>query len=55
MVPFDGMDFPSSDIRFEMADDPDTCQKICTADLNCQYYTYATETFFDPAYRYSFL
>lgn len=54
-VPFEGVDYNLSDIRFELADDPDTCQKICTADFNCQFYTYAREDFFDPTYRYSIL
>ncbi|XP_040908929.1 coagulation factor XI-like [Toxotes jaculatrix] len=46
----DGVDFQGSDIRYELMDDPETCQKTCTADSICQYYTYVNANFSDPAY-----
>ncbi|XP_041812062.1 coagulation factor XI-like isoform X2 [Chelmon rostratus] len=45
------IDFRGSDIRFELMDDADTCQRTCTEDASCQFYTYAKENFFDPVYR----
>uniref|UniRef100_A0A4W6DGQ8 Apple domain-containing protein n=1 Tax=Lates calcarifer TaxID=8187 RepID=A0A4W6DGQ8_LATCA len=47
----EGVDFRGSDIRFELMDDPDTCQTTCTVNSNCQFYTYVNETFFDSDYR----
>ncbi|XP_054619410.1 coagulation factor XI-like [Dunckerocampus dactyliophorus] len=46
----EGVDFQGSDIRFELMDDAETCQKTCTADQNCQFYTYVNDGFFDSAY-----
>uniref|UniRef100_A0A672H632 Apple domain-containing protein n=1 Tax=Salarias fasciatus TaxID=181472 RepID=A0A672H632_SALFA len=37
---FEGVDFLGSDIRFELMDDPDSCQRTCTEDPHCQFYTY---------------
>uniref|UniRef100_A0A672H6Q2 Apple domain-containing protein n=1 Tax=Salarias fasciatus TaxID=181472 RepID=A0A672H6Q2_SALFA len=42
---FEGVDFLGSDIRFELMDDPDSCQRTCTEDPHCQFYTYLTEDF----------
>lgn len=50
---YEGVDFKGSDIRDELMDDADTCQKTCTEDPHCQFYTYADETFFDRSYRWS--
>ncbi|XP_059206163.1 plasma kallikrein-like [Centropristis striata] len=50
-VPQVGVDFRGSDIRFELMDDADTCQRTCTQDPNCQFYAYANEKFYDRAYR----
>uniref|UniRef100_A0A3Q4I627 Coagulation factor XI-like n=1 Tax=Neolamprologus brichardi TaxID=32507 RepID=A0A3Q4I627_NEOBR len=33
-----------------LMDDADTCQKTCTEDPHCQFYTYVDETFFDRSY-----
>nr|BAG66037.1 goosefish kalliklectin [Lophiomus setigerus] len=40
MIQYDGVDFRGSDIRYVEMDDPDTCQKTCDEDSNCQFYTY---------------
>ncbi|XP_038581409.1 coagulation factor XI-like [Micropterus salmoides] len=40
------IDFPGSDIRFELEDDADTCQKTCTEDRFCQFYSFDTENLF---------
>ncbi|KAF3707637.1 Coagulation factor XI [Channa argus] len=44
-VALEGVDFLGSDVRPEPMDDADTCQKTCTEDRNCQFYTFTTETF----------
>ncbi|XP_065326905.1 coagulation factor XI-like [Pelmatolapia mariae] len=49
-VAHEGVDFKGSDIRYELIDDADTCQKTCTEDPHCQFYTYVDETFFDCSY-----
>ncbi|CAI5690230.1 unnamed protein product [Oreochromis niloticus] len=55
-VAYEGVDFKGSDIRYELMDDADTCQKTCTEDPHCQFYTYVDETFFDRSYwRHCFL
>ncbi|XP_010730993.2 coagulation factor XI [Larimichthys crocea] len=41
----EGIDFPGSDIRYELMDDAETCQTTCTQDANCQFYTYVTKNF----------
>ncbi|XP_059206201.1 coagulation factor XI-like [Centropristis striata] len=50
-VPQVGVDFRGSDIRFELMDDADTCQRTCTQDPNCQFYTYASNSFRDSTFR----
>ncbi|XP_071357289.1 coagulation factor XI-like isoform X2 [Trachinotus anak] len=50
-VSHEGVDFKGSDIRFELMDDPDTCQRTCSADPNCQFYTYVNQSFLSPVYR----
>ncbi|XP_031179016.1 coagulation factor XI-like [Sander lucioperca] len=50
-VVYENVDFPTSDIRFELMDDADTCQRTCTQDAFCQFYTYANDNFNDPIYR----
>ncbi|XP_057684479.1 coagulation factor XI-like [Corythoichthys intestinalis] len=50
-VPLEGVDFQGSDILFELMDDAETCQKRCTIDQHCQFYTYVNETFGDPVFR----
>ncbi|XP_030002852.1 coagulation factor XI-like [Sphaeramia orbicularis] len=49
-VAHEGLDFAGSDIRYVLLDDADSCQRTCTEDPNCQFYTYATEDFFDSDY-----
>ncbi|XP_035537254.1 coagulation factor XI-like isoform X2 [Morone saxatilis] len=46
-----GIDFPHSDIRNFLTSDVEACQRTCTEDPNCQYYSYITETYSDPAHR----
>lgn len=48
----EGVDFRGSDIRYELLGDADACQRNCTEDPNCQFYTYVTENFSDRNYRY---
>ncbi|XP_053705961.1 coagulation factor XI-like [Synchiropus splendidus] len=45
------IDFRGSDIGFELMDDADICQKSCTSDPHCQFYTYVTQDFADRSYR----
>nr|XP_046274228.1 coagulation factor XI-like [Scatophagus argus] len=49
-VAHEGVDFRGSDIRYEMMDDAETCQRTCTEDASCQFYTYVTENFYDSDY-----
>nr|XP_046233064.1 coagulation factor XI-like [Scatophagus argus] len=37
-----GLDFPSSDIRYFPTNDVEGCQRACTEDNNCQFYSYIT-------------
>ncbi|KAJ4927789.1 hypothetical protein JOQ06_015591 [Pogonophryne albipinna] len=41
----DGVTLRGSDIRFELVDDADSCQRKCTEDPLCQFYDYLTEAF----------
>jgi len=47
---YEGVDFQGSDMRYVLLDDPESCQRTCTGDHNCQFYTYVNETFFDSSY-----
>lgn len=51
----EGIDFPGSDIRYELMDDAETCQTTCTQDANCQFYTYVTKNFHSSVHWYSIL
>lgn len=53
-VPYEGVDFRGSDIGFDLMDDAESCQKTCTLDANCQFYTYVSNEFLNPDYRYIF-
>ncbi|XP_022073930.1 coagulation factor XI-like [Acanthochromis polyacanthus] len=46
----EGVDFRGSDIRFELMDDADQCQRTCTDDPTCQFYTYVHNNFSDQNY-----
>ncbi|KAM6958896.1 plasma kallikrein-like [Aplochiton taeniatus] len=48
---YEGVDLRGSDMRFVLLDNPAACQKACTDDPQCQFYTYANETFENPTYR----
>ncbi|KAK9527261.1 hypothetical protein VZT92_015913 [Zoarces viviparus] len=48
---YEGVDFEGDDIRFELMDDADTCQRTCNADPTCQFYAYSKTNFFDSEYR----
>ncbi|XP_029299175.1 coagulation factor XI-like isoform X2 [Cottoperca gobio] len=39
-----GVEFPGSDIRFELVDDADICQRKCNEDPTCQFYSYIKKT-----------
>ncbi|XP_061738497.1 plasma kallikrein-like [Nerophis ophidion] len=47
----EGVYFQGSDIRFELMDDAETCQKTCSGDGNCQFYTYVNDNFREPVFR----
>ncbi|KAM6903458.1 plasma kallikrein-like isoform 2-T2 [Lycodopsis pacificus] len=44
---YEGVDFRNDDIRNELKDDADTCQKTCNDDPTCQFYTYVKANIFD--------
>ncbi|XP_033980594.1 coagulation factor XI-like isoform X2 [Trematomus bernacchii] len=50
-VAHDGVDLRGSDICFELMDDADSCQRNCTEDPLCQFYTYVTEAFHNRDFR----
>ncbi|XP_037549560.1 coagulation factor XI [Nematolebias whitei] len=53
---YEEVDFKGSDIRFELTDDADACQRKCTETPVCQFYTYINENFSDQAFwRHCFL
>lgn len=54
-VPHEGIDFRGSDIGFELMDDAESCQRACTADAFCQFYTYVTSDFSHSSFRYILL
>uniref|UniRef100_A0A3Q2U5Q0 Coagulation factor XI-like n=1 Tax=Fundulus heteroclitus TaxID=8078 RepID=A0A3Q2U5Q0_FUNHE len=43
---YEGIDFPYSDIRFFPLDNFKSCEKSCTEDPNCQFYSYVTTSHF---------
>lgn len=49
-VSLNQIDFRGSDIKFDLMDDPDMCQQTCTEDINCQFYTYVKEDFYDNSF-----
>ncbi|XP_072226237.1 coagulation factor XI-like [Leuresthes tenuis] len=49
-VAYEELDFRGSDIKFELMENAQTCQKTCTEDPNCQFYTYVNENFSDRNY-----
>ncbi|XP_060948416.1 coagulation factor XI-like isoform X2 [Limanda limanda] len=46
-----GVSFEGSDFRSELMDDPDTCQRTCTTDPLCQFYTYFNKSYSNPDFR----
>lgn len=52
MVAYEGVDFPGSDIGFEVMEDAENCQRACTNNVNCQFYTYVSDEYSNPELRY---
>ncbi|XP_053303202.1 coagulation factor XI [Pleuronectes platessa] len=50
-VSHEGVNFQGSDLRSELMDDPDKCQRTCTTDPLCQFYTYFHESYPNPDFR----
>ncbi|XP_075931445.1 plasma kallikrein-like [Anarhichas minor] len=48
---YEGVDFGGNDIRYELMDDADTCQRTCSDEPTCQFYTYVNTNFFNSDYR----
>ncbi|KAG5842330.1 hypothetical protein ANANG_G00176490 [Anguilla anguilla] len=48
---YENIDFLGFDRRFVLLDDPQTCQETCTADPECQFYTYVYESYHVPTQR----
>ncbi|XP_070702993.1 coagulation factor XI-like [Pempheris klunzingeri] len=42
--------FRGSDMRYELMDNAEACQKTCVEDPYCQFFDYVTENFFDHHY-----
>ncbi|XP_031179014.1 plasma kallikrein-like isoform X1 [Sander lucioperca] len=49
-VVYENVAFPTSVIRSEPMDEADTCQRTCTQDAFCQFYTYTNDNFNDPKF-----
>ncbi|XP_073319557.1 coagulation factor XI-like [Pagrus major] len=50
-VAHEDVDFNGSDIRYVLLDDAETCQRTCTEDALCQFYSYVKANFTDPTHR----
>ncbi|MBN3306372.1 KLKB1 protein, partial [Amia calva] len=48
---YKNIDFWGSDIRTIQVDDVKPCEEACTADPDCQFYSYITSTFDPPEFR----
>uniref|UniRef100_A0A8C8DNE1 Apple domain-containing protein n=1 Tax=Oryzias sinensis TaxID=183150 RepID=A0A8C8DNE1_9TELE len=48
---YEGIDFPGSEIRFELKDNADQCQRLCSGDPTCQFYTYVKDNSPESAAR----
>lgn len=50
-VAYNDLDFEGSDIRNVMLDDAESCQRTCTEDPHCQFYSYVKDSFSDSNFR----
>ncbi|XP_036421395.1 coagulation factor XI-like [Colossoma macropomum] len=48
---FENVDLTGADYRFVVTTDPESCQNICTADPDCQFYTYIFPSNPEPIHR----
>ncbi|KAG8005095.1 Coagulation factor XI [Nibea albiflora] len=50
---YEGINFPHNDIRYFQSDNLEKCQRTCTEDPNCQFFSYVTNK--SPARRLCYL
>ncbi|KAL4629476.1 coagulation factor XI-like [Arapaima gigas] len=48
---YHGVDFPGADFLTLFTDTYEQCQKVCTKDPGCQFFTFTTKDFQPPQYR----
>ncbi|EDL78854.1 rCG59057, isoform CRA_a [Rattus norvegicus] len=52
---YEGLDMRGSNFNISKTDSIEECQKLCTNNIHCQFFTYATKAFHRPEYRKSCL
>lgn len=48
---YEGLDMRGSNFNISKANSVEECQKLCTNNILCQFFTYATNAFHTPEYR----
>ncbi|XP_075840661.1 plasma kallikrein [Microtus pennsylvanicus] len=48
---YEGLDMRGSNFNISKANSVEECQKLCTNNIHCQFFTYATNAFHRPEYR----
>ncbi|XP_021025129.1 plasma kallikrein [Mus caroli] len=48
---YKGLDMRGSNFNISKTDNIEECQKLCTNNIHCQFFTYATSAFYRPEYR----
>ncbi|XP_072107911.1 plasma kallikrein-like [Mobula birostris] len=49
---FDGLDFPGDDFHQSVVEDEHNCQRKCTKEPHCQFFTFVKKEFHNEAQRY---
>ncbi|XP_052018129.1 plasma kallikrein [Apodemus sylvaticus] len=52
---YEKLDMRGSNFNISKTDSIEECQKLCTNNIHCQFFTYATSAFYRPEYRKSCL
>ncbi|MEJ1285078.1 kallikrein B plasma 1 [Cricetulus griseus] len=48
---YEGLDMRGSNFNISKSNSIEECQKLCTNNIHCQFFTYATNAFHSPEYR----
>ncbi|XP_072426603.1 uncharacterized protein [Chiloscyllium punctatum] len=49
---YDGLDFPGNDIRQSVVENEESCQRKCTAEADCQFFTFVKGEFHNDRQRF---